>query len=346
MPPPAAPLSLLVLHNRDYQRQDPSSPGFASSADVEHAAADVATALRSRGHRVAVESIDSDGVPALLGRVGELGVELVFNLCESLDGDNRNEVVVPALLDLGGVAYTGSGPRALGLALQKDRTKEVLRARGVPTPEAVLVSDADPEQVARRFPLPFPLIVKPTREDGSVGIDRGSVVRDRAGLLRALERVVRGLGQPALCERFIEGREFYVSLLGNDPPVAMPFHEIDFSAMPAGLPRIVSYAGKWDPSSPEWGGTRATRCHLDEPIRARAEAAAVAAFGALGLRDYARVDLRLGADGVPLVIDVNPNCDLGASSGFPRAAGYAGIEYPDLLERICRLALARPRPPL
>jgi D-alanine-D-alanine ligase len=189
--------------------------------------------------------------------------------------------------------------------------------------------------------LPFPLIVKPTCEDASVGISSTSVVHDSDSLTSAVERVLREHAQPALVEQFIDGREVYVSLLGNHPPAALPFHEIDFSDLPDGLPKIVTYAGKWDSDSPEFHGTRPVRCDLDEPTRARVEHVARAAFRALDLRDYARVDVRLARDGTPFVIDVNPNCDLSDGAGFSRAAGFAGLDHPALVEQVCLSALER-----
>jgi D-alanine-D-alanine ligase len=332
-----ATLRILVLHNHDFDEADAGSPAFLSRADVVNAARDVASALATRGHAVELAAVDGDSVFQLPARIAAARPDVVFNLCESLHGDNRHEVVVPTLLDLARVAYTGSGPLALGLALRKDRAKQILRSHGVPTPESIVLRTASVDAVE----LPFPLIVKPTREDASVGIDAASVVGDRAALSRAVERVVVGMGQPALVERFIAGRELYVSLLGNAPPEALPFHEIDFSAMPDGFPHIVSYAGKWDEASAEFAGTRPLRCALDEEARDRVASAASAAFSALGLADYGRVDLRLAADGTPHVIDVNPNCDVSAGAGFALSASYAGLDYPTLVERICHVALER-----
>lgn len=345
MGPRPPSLHVLVLHNDDYLQLDPADPHYESRADVANVARQVAGALSARGHAAEIASVDVARIPSLLARLDPVRddrPDLVFNLCESLDCDNRHEIVLPSLFDLAGVPYTGSGPFALGLAMRKDRTKDVLRARGVPTPASLCVESEEslPDCLAR-LELPFPLIVKPTREDASVGIHAGSVVRDRAALERAVRAVLVELRQPALVERFIDGREMYVSLLGNAPPRALPFHEIDFTGLPDELPRIVSYAGKWDTDSAEFIYTRPTRCRIEEPLRAAVERAARDAFDALGLADYARIDVRLAPDGTPYVIDVNPNCDLGESAGFARAAGYGGLDYPSLVEEVCLAALAR-----
>src|SRR5690349_4341989 len=219
-------MRVVVLHNADFANLDEPGrePGSTARADVENAARAVADGLLARGHRAEVLGVDFLDLAEVTDALFSDPPDVVFNLCESLRADARHEIVVPALLDLLGVPYTGSGPITLGLALRKDRAKVLLRARGVPTPEGVVMTSPDDE-----CRLPFPLIVKPTREDASVGISSKSVVRDLAALKAAVARVMEELHQPALVERFIDGRELYVSLLGNDPPEALPLHEIDFS---------------------------------------------------------------------------------------------------------------------
>lgn len=334
----SVPLGILVLHNSDYLNLSLEAPGFQACRDVESSARDVAAALAQRGHRVSVLGLDGPGIQSLVALLVDEPPDLVFNLCESMCADARHEVAIPALLDLLGVPYTGSGPLGLGLALRKDRAKTLLRERGVPTPSGVVMSTPDAECV-----LPYPLIVKPIREDASVGISSASVVFNRMELTAAVAAVIDELHQPALVEAFIEGRELYVSLLGNAPPAVLSMHEIDFSELPAGLPRIVSYSGKWDANSIEFRGTRPVRCALDEALRCRVEQIARASFDALDLFDYGRVDLRLAPDGTPYVIDVNPNCDLASEAGFSRAAAQSGIDYPSLIEAVCEAALERHR---
>jgi D-alanine-D-alanine ligase len=339
---PSLRLRVVVVHNRDFDSHATDDPDFASRADVENAAADVSRALESRGHRATTFAVPAgdDAAARTLAAIRRADADLVFNLCESLAGDARHEAFLPALLELGGVRYTGSGPLALGLALRKDVTKKLLRASGVSTPDGLALDSDDVSAVQ----LPFPLIVKPAREDASVGISRHSVVHDRKALGARVAEVRARHRQPVLVERYIEGRELYVSLIGNRPTVALPMHEIDFAAMPSDRPRIVSYEGKWVPSSPEYAGTRSVKAQpLSPRARVRCEEAAEKAFHALELRDYARVDLRLAADGTPYVIDVNPNCDLSDGAGVSRAASYGGISYPDLIERICESALDRYR---
>jgi D-alanine-D-alanine ligase len=214
-----ARLRVVVLHNCDFDLHADAfhaarDPAVASRADVVNAARDVARALESRGHEVITWPVpDGDATRAAHATVDELrritpAPDLVFNLCESLAGDSRNEAILPALLDLCGLRYTGSGPLALGIALRKDMTKRLLRADGVPTPEAVTLETDCVDQVG----LPFPLIVKPTREDASVGISRHSVVHDREALAERVAEVRARFRQPVLVERFIDA----------SPPTAPP----------------------------------------------------------------------------------------------------------------------------
>jgi D-alanine-D-alanine ligase len=329
---------VLVVYNRDFESAE-SDPENCARADIRGTADDVVRALGGGDHQVDALGVTED----LLGAVAKIvatAPDVVFNLCESIDGVSSLEPLLPLLLERAGLAYTGSSPLTLGLALHKHKAKDVLRGAGVPTPDAVVLTRPDISGVA----LPFPLIVKPAREDASVGITRDSVVHDRAALERQVTFVLARYRQPVLVERYIEGREIYVSMLdrpGEEVEI-LPLHEIDFSEMPAGRPRIVSFEGKWVETSPEFTGTRPVPCEgLTPASLARIARVARTAFAAMELRDYARLDLRLSADGTPYVIDVNPNCDLSARAGFARAAQAAGLDYPAVIRRIVALTLPR-----
>ena len=329
-------MRIAILHNRDHQLLE-EDPGREAREDVVRVAAALQEALSGGLREVALVPVDSDVLG--IGRALEFErADVVVNLCESLAADARGEMVVPALLELMGLAYTGSSALSLGLSLHKNKAKELLRARGVPTPDFALVdSVADVVKVD----LPFPLIVKPSREDASMGIDFDSVVHDRPSLGKAVARVVRIFRQPALVERFIEGREIYVPLLGNRPRQALPLTEISFGAAFEGRPRVLTYTAKWDAASAQCIDSPSKPVTLSAPLERRCIEIALAAFEALECRDYGRVDLRLDSSGQPFVIDINPNCDLHPQSGFARAASSAGIAYADLGLHLVELALER-----
>ena len=329
-------MHISILHNRDGDVLE-EDPGREAREDVVQVAAAVADALSKRGVEVDQVPVGSD-----LSEVAEAlkrhRPDAVLNLCESLAADSRGEMAIPCWLDVLGIPYTGSAALALGLCLHKDKAKELLFARGVPTPSFRVVETID--ELAK-VDLGFPLIVKPSREDASVGIDFSSVVHDRTGLRRAVLSCLRTFHQPALVESYIDGREIYVPLLGNGDRHALPLTEIAFGKAFEGKPRILSYRAKWELTSAECIESPSVECALDGRTQARVVATALAAFQALGCRDYGRVDLRLGADGCPYVIDINPNCDLHPDAGFAKAARAAGIEYADLALKLVDLALER-----
>jgi D-alanine-D-alanine ligase len=264
--------------------------------------------------------------------------DLVINLCESVAADSRGEMVIPCLLDMLGLPYTGSSALSLGLALHKPKAKELLRARGVSTPGFAVV--ARPEDAAK-VQLPFPLIVKPSREDASVGVTLDSVVHDADGLRHVCEAVLRTFQQPALVEQYIAGREIYVPLLGNHPRGALPLTEIRFGDYFDSRPNIVTYASKWEESSPEYQHTPTGPAQVDAALHQRLVQTALDAFAALDCQDYGRVDLRVSPEGIPYVIDINPNCDLHPSAGYAKAAASAGMDYPTLANTLVEIALER-----
>jgi D-alanine-D-alanine ligase len=320
----------------DDDRATPSgAAGTEARADVLRVAGAVEAALVEAGHAVTVRAIGAD-LPAALTAVRRDAPDAVFNLCESVGGDARGEAAVAGALEQLGLAVTGSPALALGLALHKDLSKALLRGAGVPTPDWFVL----PAGAPLAGDPAFPVIVKPAREDGSIGIDAGSVAGDRAALEAAVD-AVWDIGQPALVERYVDGREVSVSFLGNAPRTVLPLREITFGASFDGRPRVVTYQAKWDPAAPAFRDTTSGPCDLPPEVAARAVEAARRAFDALGCRDYGRVDLRLDAQGTPWVIDLNPNCDLHPEAGFARAAAAAGIGYGALIATLLENALER-----
>src|SRR5262249_51330096 len=180
--------------------------------------------------------------------------------------------------------------------------------------------------------------VKPLRMDASIGIDSKSVVRSTAEMMDRVRAVHEKVGDAALVEEYIEGREFYVGVLGNREPVAFPPVEMDFSRLPAEAPHILDGKAKWQENSAEDRGTGAVRPRRDDGLRARLQKTALAAYRALRVRDYGRIDLRLAETGAIYVIEVNASCYLEESSEFARAAAAAGLDHPTLIERIVQEA--------
>lgn len=312
--------------------------------------ADIEGGLRARGFSVSLLPLrNRDGLDSFTNAVsGSVRDTIIFNLCEGAFSKSAFEMNVAALLELYGARFTGSPPMALGLALDKGLTKDILSSRGIPTPEYA-VMDRAPEVLPKG--LEFPLIVKPLREDASVGIDSNAVVSSLKELSNRVEFITKRYSQPAIVEEYIDGREFNISVLGNgEAKRALPPSEILFVDFPADRPRIICYEAKWVEESPVYMKT-VPSCPADVPEQLRDELHAVAlrAYDIIGCRDYARVDMRLGADGKIRVLEVNPNPDISANAGFARAGKAAGLPYPDLIAAIVnaageRYGEARPAP--
>ena len=331
---------IVVLYNTDYdEEQAKQTPDLTS---VRESAKAIARALHESGHTVELTGVHGVEVYSVLERLQRARPELLFNLCESMDNESRNEPTFAGLLDLFKIPYTGADLLALASCLYKHRTKEILDAHGVPTPPyRMLRSEADLADVT----LDVPWFVKLAHEDASLGITEANVVRTPAELAARTRELWAEYKMPVLAERFIEGREVNVTVLGwRENTQVLPLHEIDFGAMPADRPRIVSYAAKWDERHVDYAGTKPVPMQNLTPETASAiERVAQAAYRAVELRDYGRVDLRVDGTGLPWVIDVNPNPDISPDAGVARAAAAAGMTYPQMVARIAELALARYR---
>lgn len=337
---------IVVLYNTDYDAELVANPGIDVSS-VEASARSIMNALIDAGYTTQLLGIHGLDVFDVLQRVRAEKPDLVFNLCESMAGEPRNEPTFVGLLDLFGIPYTGADLLGLASCLHKQRTKEILTARGIPTPPYRFLADAaslaDPDLDA----LDYPWFVKLAHEDASVGITEENFVASPAALRKRARDMMEEFRQPILAERFIDGREINVTMLGNGASLAvLPLHEIDFAAMPSERPRIVSYAAKWEEDHVDYAGTKPVPLREATPaLVAAVEAAARGAWTALGLRDYGRVDLRVDRAGQPWVIDVNPNCDISPDAGVARSAQVAGLSYPQLIDRIAHAAWTRVRRP-
>lgn len=294
----------------------------------------VGAALAARGYETALLPVERASDVA--GLVAGAAPDVVFNLVEGIDGVSRSEIDVARALEAAGVPFTGCPSEAIAAALDKERAKDVLRSWGLPVPAGRVMEAPGPADGLR-----FPLIVKCLREDASIGLTDRSVVRDEAGLREQVAHMVRVFEQPAIVEEFLEGREYNVAIVGPRPTV-LPLAEIDFSAMPDGKPRFVSYNAKWVPGSVE---DRATvpvcPAPLDGPAAARLRRLALRAFRVLGCRDIARVDIRTDAGGKPFILEVNPNPDLSPDAGLARSARAHGWTWEGLVERLALWAWRR-----
>jgi D-alanine-D-alanine ligase len=335
-------MRIAVLFNDDTSLVHGAAEDAIAVQAVADCARAVAAALVERGHSAHALGIAPDPREAV-SQIARLRTELAFNLVEGIGGDPRKDQAFAWLLELHGIAYTGAGPRALGLCLEKPVTRALLAAAGLPTPRGCVFERGDEPPSSYSADLRFPLIVKPAREDASHGISLESVVRDDAALRARVNYVVEHYAQPAVVEEYIEAREINVALLAGERGLEiLPLSEIDYSGFEAHEPHIVTYAGKWIEGSRDWNLTQVIAARELAPAqRVKIETVARRTFELLALRDYGRVDLRLDARGEPFVIDVNPNPDISPGAGFVLAAERAGLSYADVVVRIAESAARR-----
>jgi D-alanine-D-alanine ligase len=276
---------------------------------------------------------------AVREKLKELKPDLVFNLFEGFDGCPETEAVVAGMLSELGLVYTGCSATALSLALDKARTKALLAANGLPTPRYQVLT---PETLSQ-FHLNYPCIVKPCAEDASHGLSEENVVVDFTTLEKQVIKLSQLFGGRALVEEFVDGREFNITVLGNSEPVVLPPSEIVYS-LPPEKPKILTFSAKWEPDSLYFESSQPVcPAEIDDETHQCIAQAALGAFKLLGCSGYARVDFRMGNDGVLTIIEVNPNPDLSPDYGAALQARTAGMSYAQLVERIVQLALERAR---
>ena len=331
------PPGVAVLYNASDQLVKGELRDILAEQGVIACAHAVAEALRMAGHRVALVPIHSDVELTLAPYPPTDWV--VFNLGEGLKGRLFEEARIAWALAAMGYRFTGSRGDAIARSTHKGQAKALLAAGGVPTPPWRVFYDPTEVEESSAAALPFPLIVKPVAEDASLGVSTEAVVHTPAALQARVAYVVERYRQGALAEQFIAGREFNISLWG-DPPEVLPLAEIDFSAFADPFQQIVSFAAKWEEDSFAYNHTPVVCPASVAPVlRDRIMATARRAWEAIGCQGYARVDMRVAADGTPYVVEVNCNPDISPDAGFFRAAQAVGHDYAGMAAFILNLAL-------
>jgi D-alanine-D-alanine ligase len=288
-------------------------------------------ALVDAGNGVTRVPVHPDGRWVERLRKGQF--DLVFNMCEGVDGVAALEPSVIAVLELLALPYTGSSSFTAALCLRKHVVNALLAGAGLPVPEFATVRRGD---AAR--PVGFPAICKPAAEDASIGIEQKSVVRTRHALADRVEAMLERWNQ-VLVQRYVEGREVNVGVIGDQ---VLPVAEIDFSGMPKGKWRIVSYRSKWEAGSDEDTGT-APRCPADlaPDLESEVRRLALEAWRTVGGQGYGRVDMRIDRKGQPWILEVNPNPDIAPDAGLARMADAGGMGYGRLIHTVCQLGMRR-----
>jgi len=267
----------------------------------------------------------------------ELKADIVFNLFEGFCGEPETEALVPQTLSQAGIPYTGCSADALKLALDKDRVKVILKEAGIPTPDfQVLAPDT-----LDAFKLDFPCIVKPRAEDASHGISADSFVKDFPALEKQVRIITETYRSGALVEHFIGGREFNATVIGNSQCAALPISEIVYSLAPE-VPRILTFAAKWEPNSPYFKGTKVVCPAKVAPEELKyISDTAMSAFKLIVSHGYARMDMRMDEAGTLNIMEVNPNPDISPGTGAARQSRAAGMSYTEFIKKLIDLALEK-----
>jgi len=280
-----------------------------------------------------------DDIELLVDHLKKNRPDVIFNFVEIFKDEPQLEMNVVGIYELLGIPYTGTPAMALANCQSKIFVKRLLRSKGINTPSFFITKK--PKQRYNHI-LNFPLMVKPSLEDASVGIENESIVKDNRQLKKRIEYIFKYFNQPVLVEEYISGRELNVAVLGDKKLRALPISEIDFSEMPDNLYNIVSYQAKWDPHHESYHKTiPICPAKLPKKIEKQAKEIAVSSFQIMGCRDYARIDMRLSKENKLYVLEVNPNPDLTDGAGFMRSAGAAGLSYAQALKKIAMFAWDR-----
>jgi D-alanine-D-alanine ligase len=333
------PLRVLVLVHPDLIPPDSAKGYSPDEVNVWKTEYDVMSTLRSAGHQVEVLGVQYELRP-IRDKVEEWKPNIVFNLLEEFHGDTIYDQNVVSYLELLRIPYTGCNPRGLMLARGKDLAKKLLAYHRVPLPAFAVFQKG--RSIRRPPTLKFPLIVKSLSKDASRGIAQASVVEDEARLAERVAFIHDTIGTAAIAEQYIDGREVYVGMLGNDRRRVLPVWELQFGNMASGAWKIATEKVKHDLDYQEkLGIEHGAAKDIPPPLRAKIQSMVRRICRTLELDGYARIDFRLSGEGVPYFIEANPNPEIAKGEEFAEAAAHDRLKYRDLLNRILILGIQR-----
>jgi D-alanine-D-alanine ligase len=293
------------------------------------------------GHQARCVGLNDD-LSVLRHAIDTFKPHIVFNILEEFDGKAVFDQHVVSYLELLRVPYTGGSPLGLTLARDKGLSKRILASYGLPVPKFAVFPMG--QKVRRPPEVGFPLFVKSVNEEASLGISRASIVRTDQQLQRRVAFVHESVGTDAIAEQYVEGRELYVAILGNERLQVFPVWELRFTKAPSDVPVIATSHVKWSLKYQKRHGVMTGPArNLSKRQEAEIKRICKQAYRVLGLTGYGRVDLRMADDGQVYIIEVNPNPQLMYGEDFAESAHHAGVTYEKLIQRILNLGLRRAR---
>jgi len=327
-------IKVAVAFNQPTQSTNDDGDFISEEAVIDEAKA-VYAALTELNHDVQYFPINNIVENMIQLKQFEPGV--IFNLCEGYRGKAYYESHITGLWEIMGIPYTGNKPLTLGISLDKALTKKLFESKKIPTP-IFQVFKKTPEKTY----LKFPLIVKPCGEDASLGITQDSIVQNFEQMRKIVELLLEKYKQPVLVEQYIEGREFNISILGNNPPKVLAISEIDFSLVGERYYPITSYEAKWLKDHPLYNNTPAIcPAKISSELTDKLSDTALRVYSLLGGRDYGRVDMRVTASDSIYVLEFNPNPDISPDAGFARAINNVNMSYTQFVDFLLQEAMDR-----
>jgi D-alanine-D-alanine ligase len=297
---------------------------------------DVRDAIEALGHEVFSIGV-SDDLSTIRGAIDAHKPHVAFNLVEEFGGIGHFDQHVVSYLELRGQPYTGCNPRGLTLARDKALTKKILAYHDIKVPEFAIFAKG--RGFKRPDGLGFPLFVKSLTEEGSAGISGASIVHDDEKLKERVQFIQRTTKSTAIAEEFVDGREIYVGVMGNDRVATLPPWEFAMTKKDAAKPLIASDRAKWDPEYQRKVGLKTGPARLPKKVQAKLADLSKDIYRLLGMSGYARLDYRVTEDGDAYLLEANPNPQIAKDEDFAQSAKHAGIEYPELIDQLMQFGM-------
>lgn len=326
-------LKVAIVYN-DVSQSSCGEEGKAEAGVLEEVQA-VYKALLELGHNITLIPLFPP-LEEARNSIQLIKADVIFNLFEGFDSKQpETEAQVTDILFNTGLPCTGNSGTSLSLALDKAKTKELLKKQGIKTAQFQVIN---PDNI-NTFKLNYPCIVKPCAEDASHGITEECVVNDYIHLIKQIEKLNRKFGSQIIVEEFLNGREFNVLVIGNIEYTVLPVSEIVYS-LPSAKPKILTYDSKWEPGSIYFKGTKSV-CPADisETMKHHMVEISTNACKLFGCRGYTRIDIRLDKNEEVNILEINPNPDISPSSGAAKQAESAGMKYTSFIQNILNLAM-------
>jgi D-alanine-D-alanine ligase len=330
-------LRVLMLVDEELVPDKPRSELSGREAELRKTEYDVSGALEKLGHEVSHVGVGSD-LSAIRQALERKKPHIAFNLVEQFDGEACFDQHVVSYLELKKQKYTGCNPRGLTIARDKALTKKILTYHRIAVPRFAVF--APRKKIALTSRLKFPMFVKSLTEEGSEGISQASLVRDPERLLERISFIHEKTNSAALVEEFIEGREIYAGVLGNELLTVLPPWELTMRKLPKGAPVIATDKAKWDPNYQKKIGLKSGPAKLDGRLSKAIEQTSKRIYRALNLSGYARLDYRLRDDGRLFLLEANPTPQIARNEDFADSAKHAGMQYEELLQKLLTLGLS------